>query len=177
MNNQLDKSEKIVKGNSPSDSGALIQRSFRKRKSMACHTIPSFSNRRSSARSSRNGAALVEFAVTCSLAFFFFFAALEFTRVTMFRHTVEQALYEGARKGIIPGATSTDVLNESRAILRRLGIANATVTVTPSVISNATNDVTVRIQLPLDQGFLGPAFFFIGKTLDRTFVMRREGFR
>ena len=59
--------------------------------------------------SNRRGAAAVEFAMTAGLAFFFFFAALEFCRVSMMRHTVQNALYEGARIGIVPGATASDV--------------------------------------------------------------------
>ena len=57
----------------------------------------------------RPGAVLVEMAITSSLAFLFFFAALEFCRVAMIRHTVENALYEGARTGIVPGATTAEV--------------------------------------------------------------------
>jgi Flp pilus assembly protein TadG len=125
----------------------------------------------------RQGAVAVEFAVTCGLAFFFFFAALEMTRVSMIRHTVEHALYEGARQGIIPGATADDVTTASRSILTRIGIAGATINVTPATIQNSTREVSVRIQVPLDRGLFGPAMFFLGKQLDRTLVMQREGTR
>jgi hypothetical protein len=123
----------------------------------------------------RSGAVLVEMALTVGLVFFFFFAALEFTRVSMIRHTVENALYEGGRQGIIPGATATEVQTTSARILRTIGITGATITVTPSQIENSTREVAVRIQLPLDRGLFAPAVFFVGKTLDRTLVMRREG--
>ena len=126
---------------------------------------------------SRQGTVAVEFAITCGLAFFFFFAALEFTRVSMIQHTVEHALYEGGRQGIIPGATSSEVSDTSRRILSRIGISGANITVSPNSIVNSTREVSVRIQLPLDRGLFGPAMFFLGKNLDRTLVMQREGTR
>ena len=123
----------------------------------------------------RKGAVTVEMALTVSLAFFFFFSALEFTRISMIRHTVENALYEGGRQGIIPGATSAEVQATSARILRTIGITGASISVTPSTIENSTREIAVRIQLPLDRGLFAPAVFFVGKTLDRTLVMRREG--
>ncbi len=75
-------------------------------------------NRKS--RPSRRGAVTVETAVCISLAFFLFFTALEFCRVAMIRHTVEHALYEGARKGIIPGASASEVSDQTRAIMRTI---------------------------------------------------------
>jgi Flp pilus assembly protein TadG len=125
----------------------------------------------------RNGAVAVEMALTCGLVFFFFFAALEFCRVSMMRHTVEHALYEGARAGIIPGATSTEVDSKARSVLRTIGIRSADIQVTPTAIDNSTTEVSIRIQLPLDQNLFAPAFFFRGRSLDRTFVMQREGSR
>jgi Flp pilus assembly protein TadG len=124
---------------------------------------------------SRKGAVTVEMALTASLAFFFFFAALEFTRVSMMRHTVENALYEGGRQGIIPGATASEVQATSARVLRTIGITGASISVTPSTNENSTREIAVRIQLPLDQGLFASAVFFVGKTLDRTLVMRREG--
>ena len=123
----------------------------------------------------RSGTTAVEFAVTCGIVFMFFFASLEFARVTMYRHTVENALYEGARSGIMPGATNQAVHDSTQEILQRSGIYHATVEVTPAVITNSTPALQVRIQLALDRGLYAPAFYFIGKTLDRSIEMQREG--
>ena len=120
---------------------------------------------------------MVEMAITSGLAFFFFFAALEFCRVSMIRHTVENALYEGARHGIVPGVTATEIQSTARGVLSRIGVSGATIDVTPSIIQNSTTEVSVRIRLPLDRGLFAPAFFFVGKSLDRTLVMQREGVR
>lgn len=125
----------------------------------------------------RRGAVTVEMALTAGLAFMFFFASLEFCRVSMIRHTTEHALYEGARRGIVPGATATEVQSEVQSVLRTIGVSGATITVTPSTILSDTRDVTVRVQLPLDRGLFAPALFFKGKTLDKSLVMQREGVR
>jgi Flp pilus assembly protein TadG len=130
---------------------------------------------RRSVSSKRRGAVMVEMAITSSLLFMFFFAALEFCRVSMIRHSVELALYEGGRRGIVPGATAADVQSTARSVLNRIAVTGATIDVTPSVIQNSTREVSVRIRLPLDRGLFAPAFFFVGKSLDRTLVMQREG--
>lgn len=125
-------------------------------------------------RKRRRGATLVEFAVTSHVVFLMFFVALEFSRVSMFRHTVEQALYEGARAGIVPGATANDVVNRTQAILRTVGIHRATVDCIPAVLTNTTPTVTVRIRMALDQELFAASYFFRGKSIDRSFEMQRE---
>ncbi len=123
----------------------------------------------------RNGATAIEFAITSSLAFMFFFIALEFSRIAMFRHTVEHALYEGARSGIVPGATAVEVTNKTQEILRRIGINHAIVDVSPVTINAKTPEISVRVRMALDRGLFAPAFYFVGMSLDRTLVMQREG--
>ena len=126
---------------------------------------------------SRRAAVAVEMAITCGMAFFFFFAALEFCRVSMMRHTVEHALYEGARQGIIPGATVDEVQSKARGVMRTIGIRSVSIDVTPATIVSSTPEIAVRIRMPLDQNLFAPAFFFRGRVLDRTIVMQREGVR
>jgi Flp pilus assembly protein TadG len=132
-------------------------------------------NRKQRQSNARRGALLVEMALTVGLAFFFSFAALELCRVSMIRHTIEHALYEGARAGIVPGATVSEVQNRARSVLRTVGLATTNVEVTPSVITQSTRDISVRIRLPLDRNLFAAAFFFRGRTLDRTLSMQREG--
>ena len=131
-------------------------------------------NKRIRGTPDRSGAVLVEFALTVGLAFFFFFAAFEFCRISMIRHSVENALYEGARQGILPGATADEVKAAATRVLGTVGLRGATIDVVPATIQNSSPTVSVRIRLPLDRGLFGPAFFFIGKSLDRTFEMQRE---
>ncbi|SMP71822.1 TadE-like protein [Neorhodopirellula lusitana] len=125
--------------------------------------------------SRRTGAVMVEFAVVAPLLFLFFFAGFEFCRVAMIRHTVDNAVYESARRGIIPGATAAEVRTEAIRVLSTIGISAFNVQVTPGAINDNTEEVTVRIIVPLDENTFVPATYFVGKQIDRELTMRREG--
>lgn len=123
---------------------------------------------------SRRGAALVEFALTAPLLFFILFASLEFARANMLRNTVEMAAYEGARRGIVPGATAEDVRDAARFPLATIFVRNASIDVEPETITDSTRTVTVTVSVPLDGNFWGPAVFFRGKTVSNSLTMPRE---
>ncbi|MBB3210215.1 Flp pilus assembly protein TadG [Rhodopirellula rubra] len=133
------------------------------------------SNRLTRRRGTRAGAVAVEFAVVAPLLFLFFFAGFEFCRVAMIRHTVDNAVYEGARRGIVPGGTNAEVRAETERVLSTIGLQNFTLNVTPAVIDDDTDDVTVRLTVPLDVNTFVPAQFFVGKEIQRELTMRREG--
>ncbi len=122
----------------------------------------------------RRGAVTVEFAITCGLAFFFFFAAFEFSRVAMIRATMDNAVYEAGRVGVLPGASAADVERKCREILSFCMIRNASVTVTPDPIVDNADTISVQIDLPLDRNMFAPGIFFAGKTLSRSMQMERE---
>lgn len=128
-------------------------------------------------RKARQGAVAVEFALTAGLAFLFFFAAFEFSRVAMIRGTVDNAIYEGARVGITPGATSSDVDKKVREILGFSLIRVADVRVQPSPIRFDSRTITVSVDVPLDRNTFSPAKFFRGKSIERSIQMRREADR
>ena len=126
---------------------------------------------------SRRGAVAVEFALTAGLVFFFFFAALEFSRVAMIRGTVDNAIYEGARIGIIPGATVDDVENRTNSILSTAMIRSAKVNVAPKPIRVSSKTVRVSVEVPLNGNGFSPAVFFRGRKIERTIQMNREAHR
>ena len=142
-----------------------------------CGTRDRVSRHRLDRRTARRGAVAVEFALVLTLAFLFFFAAFEFCRVAMIRHTVDNAVYEGARRGIIPGGDAAAVATTARRILSTMGVRDATVTVLPSTITRTTDQVTVSVRVPLDSNSFVPSNFFRGKEIDRSLSMRREGVR
>ena len=125
----------------------------------------------------RRGAATVEFALVAPLLFLLFFGALEFCRVAMIRHTADNAVYEGCRIGIIPGATSDEVRNQTRNVMSTMGVGTINIEVTPAVIRRDTDVVTVRIDVPLDENSYVPNQFFNGQTIIRELTLRREGVR
>jgi Flp pilus assembly protein TadG len=128
-------------------------------------------------RKSRQGAVAVEFALTAGLAFLFFFGAFEFSRVAMIRGTMDNAIYEGARAGIIPGATAADVEKKVRDILGYSLVRVANVTIQPNPILFDSKTISVKIDLPLDRNTFSPAQFFSGKSLVRSIEMKREASR
>ena len=128
-------------------------------------------------RRSRQGAVAVEFAITAGLAFLFFFGAFEFSRVAMIRGTIDNAIYEGARVGITPGATAADVEKKVRDILGFSLVRVASVTVQPNPILFDSKTITVRVDLPLDRNTFSPAQFFNGKSIVRSIQMKREASR
>ncbi len=131
-------------------------------------------NQRSNSRV-RRGAAMSEFAIVAPLLFLFFFAAFEFCRVAMIRHTADNAVYEGCRAGVIPGATTGEAEAEARRVLSTLGVTSANVAVTPTSINRDTEDVTVRVEVPLDENSFVPNQFVAGRSIVRELTMRREG--
>ncbi len=125
----------------------------------------------------RKGATIVEFAIVAPLLFLFFFAAIEFCRVAMIRHTADNAVYEACRVAIIPGATVGEVNAEATRILGSLGVMNMNIDVIPSEIDRDTDEVTVRIVVPLDDNSFVPNQFFSGRSITRELTLRREGLR
>lgn len=140
--------------------------------------MPIRSSRRQSSlrcRSSRRGTTAVEFALTAPIVFLFFFAAFEFCRVAMIRHTADNAVYEGARVAIIPGGSAADARDEAERILNTIGLNTYNINVTPNVIEKSTPEVSVRVRVPLDANSFVPNQFVGGRTIERELTMRREG--
>jgi Flp pilus assembly protein TadG len=123
----------------------------------------------------RPGVATVEMAFVLPVLLAFIFAGLEFSRVNMVRNLIENAAYDGARRGILPGATASDCEQAANDLLQLLNLDQATVTVMPAVIDEDTPQVTVTVDYPLSltNGFVTPQFY-LGKTLASEISLRRE---
>jgi Flp pilus assembly protein TadG len=133
-----------------------------------------FVTRRKSKRSVRRGVALVEFALTAPLLFLILFASIEFMRVNTIVNSIENAAYEGARRGIVPGATADEVVAEAKALTDAIGIRNAVIDVEPTEITLDTPQITVTVNVPADSNaFIAPRFF-AGDTITKTCTLSRE---
>ena len=107
----------------------------------------------------RQGAFTVEFAICCGLFFAVLMSGIEFTRFMYAMHSVDQAAYEAARLGIVPGRTPAEVVARANHILNATGVRNATVTVTPTVFTSATSTLTVQVRCSYaDSSWMRPAF-------------------
>jgi Flp pilus assembly protein TadG len=101
----------------------------------------------------RRGATTVEVALILPVLFLFIFASFEFSRLNMLKHLAGAAAYEGAREGIVIGATVGDVTTRVNAILASGGVYDADITTTPTTISEATTEVVVQVTIPVEGNF------------------------
>ena len=124
--------------------------------------------------SGRRAASTVEFALVVPLLFLFVFAAIEFSRTNMIRNMCENAAMEGARAGIVPGATVADCENAAMELLDVMRIQGGTVEVTPNPIAANTSEITVTVLVPLTENALPMSDFVLGKTLGQTVTLPRE---
>ncbi|MDA8746336.1 pilus assembly protein [Rubripirellula amarantea] len=122
----------------------------------------------------RRGTVTVEFALCAPILFVFTFASFEFSRVNSLRQTAENAVYEGCRRGIVPGATTGDVQAATTLVLDSVFTQNPTVTITPSVITEDTSTVTVSVAVPLDDNAWVIPRFFSARELTSSLTMARE---
>jgi Flp pilus assembly protein TadG len=139
--------------------------------------------RRPSARSThagdhgrRHGATTVELALVLPVLFLFVFGAFEFSRLNMLKHLAGVAAYEGAREGIVIGATASDVQTQVNAILAAGGVIDATITTTPATISETTTEVQVHVSIPVDGNFwVLPAYASGAVTATSRLSTERQG--
>lgn len=124
----------------------------------------------------RRGTTAVEFALTAPVVFLLFFAAYEFSRLNMVRHTMDIAAYEGARAGIVAGATTDEIRQRVTNMLATVAVQQSEITVTPAAIDPSTREVRVDIDTPIaPNSWLTPRF--VGDLrLRATSTLAREGF-
>ena len=122
----------------------------------------------------RTGALTVEVALCLPILLMVLFGGFELCYTNMLIHSTESAAYAGARVGIIPGATPDRIRAEAGASLRAVGIKNFTVTVTPNVIQNDTQKVTVDIAVPFRANTSFPAFYVNDPTFRGSCTLTRE---
>lgn len=102
------------------------------------------------------------------------FGSYELARANMILHSTESAAYEGARTGIIPGATQEKIRESARVSLTAVGINNFTVNVDPRVIDETTENVSVTVLVPFRENMSFPAFFMQDPTFRGKCQLSRE---
>jgi hypothetical protein len=92
----------------------------------------------------------------------------------MIRNAAGLAVLEGARAGIVPGASSQDCIDRANNELAVLKINGGVVSVNPAVIDHNVTEVTVSVSIPLSQNSLPLSKFVVGKTLVQSIKLQRE---
>lgn len=122
----------------------------------------------------RCGAVAVEFALVAPILFLFIFGIIEFARLNMLRNSLENAAYEGARRGVIPGATAAEAEAEARRILNAVSVSNAQVGVSPAIIVSTTPEITVTVKVPLNGAAWTFYFSSPSNVMTRSITLKRE---
>jgi Flp pilus assembly protein TadG len=122
----------------------------------------------------RWGAATVEFALCAPVFLFLVFSGIELSRVNMLIHTVESALLQGARRGIIPGATADQCRQAAQDVLDIGRVRSSSITVSPTTITETTPTVSITVSVPLSENGYQASSLFLGKTILRTATLNRE---
>jgi hypothetical protein len=131
-------------------------------------------------RRKRRGAAVVEFALVLPIFFLMVFAMIEFGRMVMVRQVLTNASREGARIGVLDGATTQEVVDTVENYLTSALIpftAGSIVAVSPSPPSSAGygESVSVTVTVPFDDVSWLPSPMYLGETdVVAATVMRRE---
>ena len=99
----------------------------------------------------RRGAVAVEFALVAPMFFLFLFAGIEFGRLNMLYHAVDNAAYEAARYTIVPGATASEGRVRAYEVLHKFGIRGGNVLFTPDPLAPSDDELTVTVNVSLDQ--------------------------
>lgn len=122
----------------------------------------------------QRGAVAVEFAMVAPLFFLIIITMFEFSRLKVIRHTMDNAAYEAARNAIVPGATAAEALTEARRLLSVVGARGANVRITPPVLGPDVQQVTVNIDVPLNQNALVTPNFTGATTLSSVATLKTE---
>lgn len=132
--------------------------------------LPS-SNRR---RKANRGVTAVEFALVAPLFFLLLFASLEFAVAASIRSTANNAAYEAARAIVVPGANNRQGVDEAERIMAIVGVRNLTVNVSPAVIDEDTQEVTVDVAIPYSENAFFTPWFMGDVTIRSTCTLNSE---
>jgi len=132
-------------------------------------------NRKSKKREQNLGSVCVEFALVSPIFFLVIFASIEFARVHMIQSAAENACFEGARRGSVPGATAESCRAQCEEILRVAGVEDFTVDVEPANIDASTEIITVNADIPItSRNSFGLSAFFGGRVLRKQVSLPRQ---
>lgn len=130
-------------------------------------------------RSNRTAASVVEFAIVAPLFFLLIFGMIEYGRMVMVQQVITNASREGARRAVLEGAITGEVVQAVEDFLNSGAVSAqaAEITVTPDPPASAGHGqpVSVSVSIPFsDVSWLPSPMYLGGTTLEARTVMRRE---
>lgn len=125
---------------------------------------------------SRQGAAVVEFAIVAPLLILLILGMIEFGRMIMVKQAITNATREGAREACLDGATKEKVQETVKKYLDTCGISGASIEIKPDLGQVQFREpITVTVNIPFSKVSWLPNLF-AGKNLQLagSSVMRAE---
>jgi len=122
----------------------------------------------------RKGALTIEVALCLPLLILLLFGGYELARTSMVLHATQSAAYEGARTGIVPGASQEEIEASVGFILRTMGVRNFDVETVPAVIERDTPQLEVIVRVPVSDTLGLPQLFVEDPTFVGTCTLFRE---
>lgn len=132
---------------------------------MSQHKLPSHQ---------RTGASTVEMAIALPVFVLFLFAFFELGHALMMDSIVENAAYEGARRGIVPGATHELAKQAAKDIATASSLRSVDVQVEATVVSPGVDGITVTVNAPLSANAIMMGRFLGDMTVSRSVTMIDE---
>ena len=120
------------------------------------------------------GAVTVEVALCLPILMVILIGSYEMARANMMLHSTESAAYEGARVGIIPGATPETVEAAVSRILRTVGVGTFEVQITPEVLTPTTEEIEVFVTVPVRDNLAIPTLFLRNPVFTGSCTLKRE---
>ncbi|MEX0793014.1 MAG: TadE family protein [Pirellulaceae bacterium] len=122
---------------------------------------------------------MVEFAIVAPLFFLLIFGMIEYGRMVMVQQVITNASREGARRAVLEGAVTGDVVQAVEDFLNSGAVsANAAeITITPDPPASAGFGQPVAVSVSIsfsDVSWLPSPMYLGGTTLEARTVMRRE---
>jgi hypothetical protein len=102
---------------------------------------------------------------------------IEFSRLNIIRHAADNASYEAARVGVVPGATVADVEAIAQQHLDTLNVTTSTITVTPDPLTSAADEVTVSVSIPVAENSWMVPKYSNGMTIQSSTTLGTERYR
>lgn len=125
----------------------------------------------------RRGAVTVEFAMVATVVFMVIFGLIEFARLSILRHAVDNAAYEAARVGIVPGATTAEVNNAAEWMLANSGVSPTQISVTPFPLNDDSESITVSVAVDVADNSWIPPLYTRGKSVVGEATLGTERYR
>jgi hypothetical protein len=125
-------------------------------------------------RCPRRGTAAVAFALVAPLFFTFLLAFFELGHGLMVDSVLENAAYEGARQGILPGANADQVRAAAKKIAATCTLKNIQVTIDPPVLEPFTRELTVTASVQLSEAGLLVGKYLRGQEISHSVTMACE---